>query len=318
VLNTKVAIILVLSLSVGLMGHAYAHKEQIMGNYKVEVGWKEEPPIVGESNAVVVLVSPAPENATEQGNMTEGMTSDHMDNETSKASTEEEGPLENGISGLADKLQVDISVNGKKTFLTLVEDRDIPGQYFGDYTPSETGFPIVHIFGKINDTDIEATYHIEKIEKAGEQGEKTHVSGMSSDGSVHVDIDSSIPKAGEPMSIDVTFTDADGNPIKHINHDITATQDGAIVLSETNAHHHEGKGSHVTDALASDSPVDIQIKILGIGLPDADPTTWTGPKGDVVSLQVVPEFGPIAMIILAMAVVSIIAITAKTKIIPKF
>ncbi|MBI5377419.1 MAG: PEFG-CTERM sorting domain-containing protein, partial [Thaumarchaeota archaeon] len=134
---------------------------------------------------------------------------------------------------------------------------------------------------------------------------------------VHVDIDSSIPKAGDPMSIHIKFTDMDGNLIDHINHDIIATQDGNEVLSETGAHHHEGEGTHMTKPLTSDNPVGIQVKILGIGLPDADPTTWTGPKGDVVSLQVVPEFGQIVMIILAMAIVSIIAITAKTRIIPK-
>lgn len=306
-----------LALSVGLVGNAYAHKEQIIGNYKIEAGWKEEPPVVGESNAVEVLVSSALGNATEETNMTEGMTSGHMANETTQVPAEEEGPLENGISGLADKLQVDITVNGKKTFLTLVEDKDVPGDYFGDYTPSESGFPTVHIFGKIIDTDVEATYHIEKIEKAGEQGEKTHVSGISSDGSVHVNIDSTVPKAGEPMTIDVTFTDADGKQIQHINHDITATQDGTMVLSETDAHHHEGEGTHTTDALASDNPVDIKVKILGIGLPDTDPSTWTGPKGDVVSLQVVPEFGSLAMIILAVSTVSIIAISLKTRVIPK-
>jgi len=42
-------------------------------------------------------------------------------------------------------------------------------------------------------------------------------------------------------------------------------------------------------------------------------------KIEIVGSHVVPEFGTIAMIILAVAIVSIIAITAKTKIslIPK-
>jgi len=146
--------------------------------------------------------------------------------------------------------------------------------------------------------------------------EETYANAMSSDGSVNVKIESSIPTAGKEMSIDVTFTDADGKAISHINYDITAMQDGAEVLSESGMHEHTGEGKHVTNALASDSPVDIQVTILGIGLPDEE-ANWTGPKGDVVSLQVVPEFGTIAALVLAISIVSIIAVTAKSRVIPK-
>ena len=146
--------------------------------------------------------------------------------------------------------------------------------------------------------------------------EETYVSGMSADGSVNVDIESSVPKGGEEMSIVVTFTDADGNAISHINYDISATQDGTEVLSESGGHEHGGEGMHITDALSSDSPVDIQVTILGIGLPGEE-ATWTGPQGEVVSLQVVPEFGTIVALVLAISIVSIIAVTAKTRVIPK-
>jgi predicted secreted protein with PEFG-CTERM motif len=153
---------------------------------------------------------------------------------------------------------------------------------------------------------------------------KTNVNGMSSDGSVHVSIESSVPTGNEAMTINVKFTDADGNAIQHINYAITAMQDGTEVLSVPNAHEHnmEGlstpnEGMHTTSVLASDSQVDVQVTILGIGLPNTDPTTWTGPKGDVVSLQVVPEFGTITALVLAISIVSIIAVTAKSRVIPK-
>ena len=146
--------------------------------------------------------------------------------------------------------------------------------------------------------------------------EEIYVSGMSADSSVHVDIESGVPKAGEEMSIEVTFTDADGNAISHINYDISAMQDGSEVLSESGGHEHGGEGMHVTNALSSDSAVDVQVTILGIGLPGEE-ANWTGPKGDVVSLQVVPEFGTIAALVLAISIVTIIAVTAKTRVIPK-
>jgi len=149
-----------------------------------------------------------------------------------------------------------------------------------------------------------------------DEEEETYANAMSSDGSVNVEIESSIPEAGEEMSIHVTFTDADGNAMEHVNYDIAAMQDGLDVLSESGMHEHAGEGMHVTDALASDSPVDVQVTILGIGLPD-DEANWTGPIGDVVSLQVVPEFGTIAALVLAISIVSIIAVTAKSRVIPK-
>jgi predicted secreted protein with PEFG-CTERM motif len=81
-------------------------------------------------------------------------------------------------------------------------------------------------------------------------------------------------------------------------------------------HQHEGTGKHMTSVLESDSPVDIQVTLNGFGLPN-DESNWSGPKGEVVNLQVVPEFGTIAVMILGVAIISIIAVTAKSRVIPK-
>ncbi|TLX90271.1 MAG: PEFG-CTERM sorting domain-containing protein, partial [Thaumarchaeota archaeon] len=68
---------------------------------------------------------------------------------------------------------------------------------------------------------------------------------------------------------------------------------------------------------SSSDPVDITVTFNGVGLPNTDPSTWTGPKGDMVSFHVVPEFGSIASIVLAIAVVSIVVLTTKSRVIPK-
>jgi len=146
--------------------------------------------------------------------------------------------------------------------------------------------------------------------------EEIYDSGMSSDGSMQVEIESGVPTAGEELVITVSFTDADGNMVEHANYDISATQDGIGVLSESAAHAMSEPGVHVTDPLSSDSLVDVQVTILGIGFP-GDEASWTGPQGDVVSLQVVPEFGTIAALVFAISVLSIIAVTAKTRVVPK-
>jgi len=148
-------------------------------------------------------------------------------------------------------------------------------------------------------------------------GAKTMVQAMSTDGSTQVTIDTTAPIGGQALSIALTFKNANGNPIDHQNYAITVTQDGNSVLSNTTGHTHTGSDMQMTNNLASVNPVDIQVTLNGVGLPGTDPSTWTGPKGDVVSFHVVPEFGSIAPIILAIAVISIVVFTAKTRVIPK-
>ena len=102
----------------------------------------------------------------------------------------------------------------------------------------------------------------------------------------------------------------------HANYVITATQDGETVFEES-SHAMEMTASHMVDIEASeDSPLDIEIVSLGVGPPGAN-QDWTGPTGVVATQQVVPEFGTIAMMILAVSIISIIAVTAKTRVIPR-
>jgi predicted secreted protein with PEFG-CTERM motif len=146
---------------------------------------------------------------------------------------------------------------------------------------------------------------------------ETVSTGMSADGAVRVEIVTSEPTADEMLSLEVRFRDASGGGLKaHANYDITATQNGKTVVSEMGVHQHEGTGKHMTSVLESDSPVDIQITLNGFGLPN-DESNWSGPKGEIVNLQVVPEFGTIAVMILGVAIISIIAVTAKSRVIPK-
>lgn len=149
----------------------------------------------------------------------------------------------------------------------------------------------------------------------GMKDKEANAMAMTSDGSLTVNIYADAPAAGKEQTIKVDFTNAQGKSSEHVNYDITITQDGEELISET-AHVHPGdKGSHTISAV-SDSPLDIQVTILGIGLPD-DEANWTGPIGDTISLSVVPEFGPIAMMVLAVAIVSIVAFTTRSKVIPR-
>ena len=126
------------------------------------------------------------------------------------------------------------------------------------------------------------------------------------------DIVISVPEsadANEVVAIDVTIGDS------HVTYDIVATHNGETILDESGVHVHTGEGSHTTSALTApasdDNPIDVTVTFQGFGMPGDDKT---GPIGLTSTAQVVPEFGTIAALILVVAIASIIAITAKSKV----
>ncbi len=115
-------------------------------------------------------------------------------------------------------------------------------------------------------------------------------------------------KSGEKVAIDVTISG------EHVNYDIVATHNGETILDESDNHSHTGEGSHTTSALSADAsddnPIDVTVTFQGFGFPNDEKT---GPIGLTNTAQAVPEFGTIAAMILVVAIVSIIAITSKSR-----
>jgi predicted secreted protein with PEFG-CTERM motif len=186
-----------------------------------------------------------------------------------------------------------------------------------EFTPTAVGeipyFCMVHpwMIGLIIVQEVED----DMMDDHGDDGGMMHMegaasaTGMLSDGT-KVSIWTSTPTAGEAMEISIEFDDAE-----HVNHDMMVTQNGKEVLMDESAHHHEGTGMHTTAPLSSSDPVDITVTFQGYGVNDPK----TGPIGEkVVFSKVVPEFGTIAMMILAVAIISIVAVTAKSRVIPRF
>ncbi len=134
--------------------------------------------------------------------------------------------------------------------------------------------------------------------------------------SLMIEIETQPAGAGETMTIDVTFENMEGET-EHVNYNIMATQDGQVVLDEQGVHDHDGAMSHTTMALpmaaSGDNPVDVDVEFLGFGIDEP----FTGPIGQMGEIQVVPEFGTIAVMILGISIISIIAVTARSKVIPR-
>jgi predicted secreted protein with PEFG-CTERM motif len=157
-------------------------------------------------------------------------------------------------------------------------------------------------------------------EHADDHGDEHGDMEMShSDEPLMVEISSNTADAGEMLAIDVTFTTMSGEGVEHINYNILATQNGEVVLEANDVHDHDGINEHMTAPLpaatSDDTPVEVEVIFNGYGLPDGEKT---GPIGQVTTMQVVPEFGTIAMMILAVAIISIVAVTAKSRVVPRF
>ncbi|PIN97151.1 MAG: peptidase [Nitrosopumilales archaeon CG15_BIG_FIL_POST_REV_8_21_14_020_33_23] len=149
-MNKFLVFLLVFVLATGLVGSASAHKALIIGDYKMDVGWKKEPPIANEPNAIEIEIS---------------IASDFDKQRDDKIPLQPSFPSsESAITGLANDLEVDIKIgSGEKSFLSLIEDPEISGVYYGDYTPQESGATKIHIYGKIQGSEFEATFHPEKV-----------------------------------------------------------------------------------------------------------------------------------------------------------
>jgi predicted secreted protein with PEFG-CTERM motif len=123
----------------------------------------------------------------------------------------------------------------------------------------------------------------------------------------------------EAMTIDLTLTDLEGNGIEHITYNIKAVQGDNTILDEE-GHMHKGTltNNHVTSALSVDAsdemPVAITVESVGFGHNEQ----YVEFSGEIAVKQVVPEFGTIAMMILAVAIISIVAVTAKSRVVPRF
>jgi hypothetical protein len=172
-LTKAIVVFVICAVAFGLVGSAYAHKAEVIGDYKIEVGWKNEPPVAGVENAIEVVVTMATEHDKEMAAQ-ESMDHEHEDHEEEMAHDEEmkhedheeemahdeEGE---GVSGLANKLEIVADLAKQNTTLTLVES-STPGIYHAKYTPSVAGFLMVHMTGTIDDTNVKVTFHPEEIE----------------------------------------------------------------------------------------------------------------------------------------------------------
>ncbi len=113
---------------------ALAHTEVKVGPYTLEVGWVDEPPLVGLKNAVYLNVKNSNTNQ----------------------------PVE-GVS----TLEVTVATGGKEQKLDVHPlGENTPGEYAADFIPTRRGVYTVKLSGKIENTDVNTSVDIEEVAPA--------------------------------------------------------------------------------------------------------------------------------------------------------
>ena len=139
----KIMILLaVLIISPVLASNAFAHQVDAVGDYRIQIDWKNWPVVTGESNAIIVYVS-------------------EMDK--SLEPIDQEFISEKGIEGLKKTLKIKLIVDDADITLPLALT-DVPGIYESPITPTFSGWSQLNFIGKINDTTVNLALHPKKVE----------------------------------------------------------------------------------------------------------------------------------------------------------
>lgn len=123
-------------------GIAYGHTIDSIGEYRVEIGWMNEPVVSGDTNAIEFYVSP----------LVSGL--DLKDQ-----------VFKNGISGLNKTVKIQLVYKDESIMLPLSPDHNIPGKYYAFVNPTISGFYQANILGIIEDTPISLSMHPPKVEE---------------------------------------------------------------------------------------------------------------------------------------------------------
>jgi hypothetical protein len=130
-----------------LFGIAYGHTVDAVGEYRVEIGWMNEPVVSGETNGIEFYVSP--------------LTPCSENLEPIKCAESQE--FQNGIEGLKKTVKMQLIYKDESITLPLSPDHDVPGKYYAFINPTVSGFYQANVLGTINETPISLSMHPPKV-----------------------------------------------------------------------------------------------------------------------------------------------------------
>ena len=123
-----------------LAGIAYGHTVDSVGEYRVEIGWMNEPVVSGETNAIEFYVSPLEPGLELKDQV-----------------------FQNGVLDLKKTVKIKLIYKDQSITLPLSPDHNIPGKYHAFVNPTVSGFYQANILGTIEDTTISLSMHPPKV-----------------------------------------------------------------------------------------------------------------------------------------------------------
>jgi hypothetical protein len=126
----------------GFWGSAFGHTVDSVGEYRLEIGWMNEPVVSGETNGIELFVSP----------LEPGLEL-------------EEQVFQDGIPDLQKALKMQLILQDQKITLPLKEDHNIPGKYYAFVNPTVAGFYQANVLGNIGDTTVSLSMHPPKVDE---------------------------------------------------------------------------------------------------------------------------------------------------------
>ncbi len=121
---------------------AFGHTVDSVGDYRLEIGWMNEPVVSGETNGIELYVSP----------LQNGLPL-------------EEQEFKNGVTGLEKSLKMQLILKEDKITLPLSADHNIPGKYYAFVNPTVSGFYQANILGNIEETKVSLSMHPPKVDE---------------------------------------------------------------------------------------------------------------------------------------------------------
>lgn len=121
--------------SIGMVVPSFAHTTVEVGEYKIEVGWGIEPPVVGIRNDIIFKITESGEN---------------------------EGTYK-GVTSVFKNLEATAMYGGATKKIDINSDPR-PGYYFSPVIPTKTGSYIMDLKGEISGTLVDVRIPVEDVE----------------------------------------------------------------------------------------------------------------------------------------------------------
>ena len=131
----------------GPSGTVYGHTVDSVGEYRVEIGWMNEPVVSGETNGIEFYVSPLVPCL----------------NIPEPIKCAESQDFKNGVEGLKKTIKMQLIYKDESITLPLSPDHNIPGKYYAFINPTVSGFYQANVLGTIKDTPISLSMHPPKV-----------------------------------------------------------------------------------------------------------------------------------------------------------